>query len=84
MKYCGKVVKSFIKTPQIVLPYLLLLVVSNIYLYKVFKAFWDEFKTAGAMSADSIYFYGDIRYICIVFLSAGFLFHLRRQKKLIL
>ena len=67
MRYFGKVIKSFIKTPQILLAYLLLLAVSNIYIYKTFMSFWEEFKTAGAQSADSLYFCGDIRYLCIVF-----------------
>ena len=81
MRYFGKVIKSFIKTPQILLAYLLLLAVSNIYIYKTFMSFWEEFKTAGAQSADSLYFCGDIRYLCIVFFVCWFFISFEAAKK---
>ncbi|MCM1245274.1 MAG: hypothetical protein NC293_06465 [Roseburia sp.] len=81
MKYFRKSIKLFLKTPQILLSYLLLLGVANIYLCKIFKAFLDEFKTAGALSTDSIYLYGDLRHICIVFFICWFFISFEAAKK---
>lgn len=82
MKYCINLVKIFVKTPQMLLTYLLLLGFSNYYLYKVFTAFSDEFKAAGPLSTDSIYFYGDIRYICIVFFICWFFISFEAAKEI--
>lgn len=81
MKYYKNLLKIFVKTPQILLTYLLLFGVSNVYLYKVLRAFGDEFKASGALSTDSIYLYGDMRLICIVFFICWFFISFESVKK---
>lgn len=72
MKNYYKIVKLFIKTPQIILTYLLLFGMTNFYMYKLLNDFLAELKEKQALSTDSLYFYGDIRFLCIVFFICWF------------
>lgn len=76
-----KQIKLFIKTPQIVLTYILLLIVSNIYMCRILYSFEAEYEKAGTAATDSLYFFSDIRYICILFFIAWFFISLEYTKK---
>lgn len=76
-----KIVKLFIKTPQIILTYLLLFIMSNLYLHQLFNDFWAEFREKQAASTDALNFYGDIRVLCIMFFIGWFFIAFEFSKK---
>ena len=75
-------IKLFIKVPQIVFAYIILLGASNVYMYRLLDSFLQEYQNAGASATDALYFYGDIRYICIVFFICWFFISFEFSRKL--
>lgn len=82
MKYYNKIVKLFIKTPQIIITYILLFFISNIFMCKLFVSFWNEYQAVGSSASDSLYFYGDIRFLGIVLFICWFFISFELAKKL--
>ena len=60
MKSFMQTVKLFVKTPQIIVAYLVLLAGSNVWFIQVFKAFVNDYKQWGDARTDGIYYLGDI------------------------
>lgn len=67
MKSFAKTIKLFLKSPQIILAYLVLLGVSNVVFIDLYKAFVAEYEEWGTKGTDAIYFLGDMGYLCCVF-----------------
>lgn len=67
MKSFAKTIKLFLKSPQIILAYLVLLGVSNVVFFDIYKAFVAEYEEWGEKGTDAIYFLGDMGYLCCVF-----------------
>ncbi len=67
MKSFAKTIKLFLKSPQIILAYLVLLGVSNVVFIDLYKAFVTEYEKWGEQGTDAIYFLGDMGYLCCVF-----------------
>lgn len=66
MKSFGMMVKLFLKTPQIILAYLMLMVVGNMEFMHLLQAFQKDYQEAGEMGTDAIYYLGDAGIICSV------------------
>lgn len=82
MSYFCKLVKSFIKMPQVLLAFCVLLCVSNIHMCRIYSAFISEYHDLGSKATDSLNFFGDIRYICIVFFVCWFFISFEFTRKL--
>lgn len=67
MKSFAKTIKLFLKTPQIILAYLVLLGVSNVFFSQLYQAFVAEYEEWGEKGTDAIFFLGDMGYLCCVF-----------------
>ena len=67
MKSFVKTIKLFLKSPQIILAYLVLLGVSNVFFSQLYKAFVAEYEKWGDKGTDSLFFLSDMGYLCCVF-----------------
>lgn len=67
MKSFGTMIKLFLKSPQILLAYILMAVVANVEFVHLFQAFMGEYRLTGNMGTDGIYYIGDASVICSVF-----------------
>ncbi len=67
MKSFAKTIKLFLKSPQIILAYLVLLGVSNVFFSQLYKAFVAEYEEWGDKGTDSLFFLSDMGYLCCVF-----------------
>ena len=67
MKSFVKTIKLFLKSPQIILAYLVLLGVSNVFFSQLYKAFVAEYEKWGDKGTDSLFFLSDMGYLCYGF-----------------
>lgn len=81
MKNFIRTVKLFAKTPQIMLTYLGLLILSNYYLWHLLSAFLSELNKFGSESTDSYYFFADIMILCFVFSACWFFISFEFMRK---
>lgn len=81
MNYFNKMLKLFVKVPQVILSYIVLIVLSNVYMYKLLDTFLIDYQKNGAAATDALYFCGDIRYLCIVFFICWFFISFEFSRK---
>lgn len=67
MKSFRIMIKLFLKSPQILLAYILMVVVCNVEFVHLFQAFLNDYQMSDGMGTDSIYYIGDAGAICSVF-----------------
>ncbi len=67
MTFFRKMIQFFIKIPQVMGAYVLLLLGCNVYMFQLLRAFLNDAEVSGAKCSDPINFIGDVRIICFLF-----------------
>ncbi len=66
MTFFRKMIQFFIKIPQVMGAYVLLLLGCNVYMFQLLRAFLNDAEVSGVECSDSINFIGDVRIICFL------------------